>query len=130
MMFLIERNLSDDGHLSNTQGAELVAAVLLRSRRQSPRHVVLLHLSEQCNQPDLAVRAAEDALRTVGRKADVHAARQCPAFPNLLVSPSRRPNRACGTSVTGRPAPPTERPARTDASRGEPGLLRWGPDQD
>ena len=30
--FLIERNLSDHGHLSNRQGAELVQAVLARSR--------------------------------------------------------------------------------------------------
>ncbi len=49
--FLIARNLSDEGHLSNRQGAELVQAVLARSRDGALRHVVLLHLSEQCNQP-------------------------------------------------------------------------------
>jgi phosphoribosyl 1,2-cyclic phosphodiesterase len=128
--FLIERNLSDDGHLSNIQGAELITAVLARSVARSLRHVVLLHLSEQCNQPDLAMRAAHDALRTAGRKADVHAARQCPAFPNLMVAPRGRPGRAPGTASTRRTARPSEAPARAGASPAEPGLLRWDSDHD
>ena len=65
--FLIERNLSDLGHLSNRQGAELIQAVLARSRDGALRHVVLLHLSEQCNQPDLAIQAAGDAISAAGR---------------------------------------------------------------
>ena len=85
--FLIERNLSDHGHLSNRQGAELVQAVLARSRDGALRHVVLLHLSEQCNQPHLAIQAAGDAISAAGRLVQVHAARQSPAFPNLWVGP-------------------------------------------
>jgi phosphoribosyl 1,2-cyclic phosphodiesterase len=88
--FLIERNLSDVGHLSNDQGAELVGAVLARSRAGALRHVVLLHLSEQCNKPHLAIQAAGDAISAAGRLAKVHAARQSPAFPNLWVGPSVR----------------------------------------
>ena len=49
--FLIERNLSDLGHLSNGQGAELIQAVLAIVRTKTLRHLVLLHFSEQCNQP-------------------------------------------------------------------------------
>jgi phosphoribosyl 1,2-cyclic phosphodiesterase len=86
--FLIERNLSDQGHLSNQQGAELIQAVLSRSRAGALRHVVLLHLSEQCNQPRLAIEAAGAALSAAGRSAKIHAARQGPAFPNLWVGPS------------------------------------------
>ena len=79
-MFLIERNLSDDGHLSNEQGAELIQAVLDHSRDHAPRHVVLLHLSEQCNQPDLALRVAAAAIRAAGRSVKVHAARRARRF--------------------------------------------------
>ncbi len=93
--FLIERNLSDRGHLSNIQGAELIRAVLARSRPGTVRYVVLLHLSEQCNQPHLAIQAAGEAIQAAGRSAQVHAARQSPAFPNLWVQPSaRRPRLA------------------------------------
>ncbi len=87
--FLIQRNLGDDGHLSNAQGAELLAAVLKRSRTGTVRDVVLLHLSEQCNQPDLAIRAAQEALRAAGRQSKVHAAEQSVPFPSLRVAPLR-----------------------------------------
>ena len=63
---LIKRNLGDRGHLSNNQGAELVEAVLRRSRRGVLRHLVLLHLSEQCNQPDLALEVARSAVGDAG----------------------------------------------------------------
>jgi phosphoribosyl 1,2-cyclic phosphodiesterase len=100
--FLIERNLSDLGHLSNRQGAELIQAVLARSRDGSLRHVVLLHLSEQCNQPHLAIQAAGEAIGAAGRLVQVHAARQSPAFPNLWVGP--RPSRPRAAALGGRAA--------------------------
>jgi len=128
--FLIERNLSDDGHLSNMQGAALLEAVLARSRDRSPRHVVLLHLSEQCNQPDLALRAAQAALDAAGRQADVHAARQCPAFPNLWVGPSRRPFRAPGAALVPRRERASKQPAPSGGLRREEGLLPWDSDLD
>jgi phosphoribosyl 1,2-cyclic phosphodiesterase len=92
--FLIRRNLSDLGHLSNRQGAELIQAVLARSRDGALRHVVLLHLSEQCNQPHLAIQAAGDAVGAAGRVIQVHAARQSPPFPNLWVRPGASRPRA------------------------------------
>lgn len=88
---LIARNLGDRGHLSNRQGAELVSAVLARSGRSTVRHLVLLHLSEQCNLPRLALGEARAAIRGTGRRVLVHAARQSPAHPNLWVAPGRRP---------------------------------------
>jgi phosphoribosyl 1,2-cyclic phosphodiesterase len=98
--FLIERNLGELGHLSNRQGADLIQAVLERSHVSTLRHVVLLHLSEQCNQPHLAIQAAGDALSAAGRLAQVHAARQSPAFPNLWVGP--RASRPRTGAVAGR----------------------------
>lgn len=47
------------GHLSNTAAAELASAVA----HQGLAHVVLAHLSLNCNEPALAVRAVAAALR-------------------------------------------------------------------
>ncbi len=97
---LIRRNLGDRGHLSNRQGAELVEAVLRRSRRGAIRHIVLLHLSDQCNRPDLAIDAARGAVRAVGRRVVVHAASQNPAHPTLWIRPARR-NALAAATVPG-----------------------------
>lgn len=88
--YLIARNLGDRGHLSNAQGAEFVTAVLDRSGPGVLRHVVLLHLSQQCNRPSLALRSARAAVRGKGRRVSVHAAQQAPAHPNLWIEPGRR----------------------------------------
>jgi phosphoribosyl 1,2-cyclic phosphodiesterase len=87
---LIARNLGDQGHLSNVQAADFLSAVFERSGRNVLRHLVLLHLSQQCNRPELAVRTARAAIRGTGRKVAVHAARQEPAHPNVWIEPVRR----------------------------------------
>jgi phosphoribosyl 1,2-cyclic phosphodiesterase len=97
---LIERNLGDRGHLSNRQGAELVRSVLQRSSRERIQHLVLLHLSEQCNRPELAVGEAEQAVRHCGRRIAVHAARQSPAHPVLNLTRDRQP----AVSLEGKPS--------------------------
>lgn len=86
----IVRNLGDQGHLSNEQGAELVRAVFDRSGARVPRHIVLLHMSEQCNQPNLAIGALQTALRGTRKRTSVHAAQQTVAYPNLRINPGRR----------------------------------------
>jgi phosphoribosyl 1,2-cyclic phosphodiesterase len=88
--YLIYRNLGDRGHLSNAQGAALVSAVLGRSSRSSVRNLVLLHLSDQCNRPKLALEVARQAVRDSGRRVAIHAASQAQAYPNLLVKAARR----------------------------------------
>lgn len=87
---LIQRNLGDRGHLSNAQAAELVKAVLERSRPGSVRHLVLLHLSQECNRPELASAAARSALRHAGRRAAVVAAPQERPVPLIPVALRRR----------------------------------------
>jgi phosphoribosyl 1,2-cyclic phosphodiesterase len=124
--FLIERNLSDDGHLSNRQGALLVEAIINRSCDRAPRHVVLLHLSEQCNHPELALAAAREALRAAGKEAEIHAARQSPAFPNLYIKPSRARTRA---AASPRPARGGKQPAQNKDSFVATGLFRWDTDE-
>jgi phosphoribosyl 1,2-cyclic phosphodiesterase len=88
--YLIHRNLGDRGHLSNVQGAALVSAVLGRSSRSSVRDLVLLHLSDQCNRPKLAIEVARRAVRDSGRRVAIHAAQQAQAYPNLQVKAARR----------------------------------------
>lgn len=110
---LIRRNLGDGGHLSNRQGAELVAEVLRRSRGAALRHLVLLHLSRQCNRPGLAIDAARAVVREAGRRVVVHAARQEPAHPNLRISPARRPAR----SSAQRPLSPRTHEGRSRPDR-------------
>jgi phosphoribosyl 1,2-cyclic phosphodiesterase len=87
---LIRRNLGDRGHLSNDQGAGLVSAILGRSGPGTVRDLVLLHLSEQCNHPKLALASAQAAARASGRRVVIHPAGQTQAFPNLQVKAGRR----------------------------------------
>lgn len=57
--FLKERIMGGRGHLSNQECAAAVAAINPRS------HVVLLHLSRQCNHPDLARTEHSDSEYTL-----------------------------------------------------------------
>jgi phosphoribosyl 1,2-cyclic phosphodiesterase len=82
---LIARNLGPNGHLSNEQAAALIEAVVLGSRRGSPKRIVLLHLSEDCNRPELALAAARAALRRCGRRVDLRAACFHEVIPHLPV---------------------------------------------
>jgi hypothetical protein len=86
---LIARNLGDWGHLSNRQAAELVRSILKRSSRDRVGHLVLLHLSEQCNRPELAIHEAREVVQDTGRRILIHAAGQTPAHPNLILSTQR-----------------------------------------
>jgi phosphoribosyl 1,2-cyclic phosphodiesterase len=58
-----QRILSRHGHLSNSAAAEVVAEVAT----DALRHVLLAHLSRDCNSPELAVHAVGSRLR--GRPA-------------------------------------------------------------
>lgn len=88
---LIWRNLGDRGHLSNDQAAELLLAILDRSGPGAVNQVVMLHLSEHCNRPELAVKVAREALRTRDRRARIHTASQTSPLGKLWVKPARRP---------------------------------------
>lgn len=60
---LIDRVLSDRGHLSNDQAAEFVLRLLHGTEPGRLRNVVQLHLSRDCNRPHLARQAAERVLQ-------------------------------------------------------------------
>jgi phosphoribosyl 1,2-cyclic phosphodiesterase len=80
---LIDRVLGNRGHLSNDQGAELVAEVLRRSEPGRTRHLVLLHLSRQCNHPRLAHAAAAEVAAQHATGLTIHVARHNAALPVL-----------------------------------------------
>jgi phosphoribosyl 1,2-cyclic phosphodiesterase len=90
---LIERALSDRGHLSNDQAAELLAHVLRNTEPGRMRHVVLLHLSQQCNHPRLAHAAAAAALGRHGKAIEIHVARH--HAPSAVLTTGRRPGGRC-----------------------------------
>jgi phosphoribosyl 1,2-cyclic phosphodiesterase len=98
--FLIARNLGPRGHLSNQQAAGRVTAVLGRSRPGSVKNLILLHLSDDCNDPALAMKQAKLAVKNAGRRATIHAASQLEAYPNLTVVAARK-RRAAATSTLG-----------------------------
>lgn len=70
--WLKQRVRSAQGHLSNDQGAELLAELA----HQGLKQVVLAHLSEQNNLPELARRAAQERLTGCGSKAGLWVASQ------------------------------------------------------
>lgn len=81
--FLVHRVLGEQGHLSNRQAAELLRTVLAQSPPGRLRHLVQLHLSRQCNRPELAQAAAQQVL--AGHDVQVHTARQEEPAPPIRV---------------------------------------------
>jgi phosphoribosyl 1,2-cyclic phosphodiesterase len=100
--FLIRRILGDRGHLSNDQGAGLLEAVATRTGRRGLQTVVLLHLSRDCNHPELARSAAVAALRRAGHRARVHVADQDSALALALPAAGRRVVRSASRASLGR----------------------------
>jgi len=84
---LVARVLGDEGHLSNDQAAGLLRAVLQRSAPGRLRHIVQLHLSQDCNNPNLARRAARAVLKELGHQAQVHTAEQEQPGKTLVLTP-------------------------------------------
>lgn len=93
--FLIDRVLSDRGHLSNCQAAELTRAIAERSGDGFPGHLVQLHLSRECNRPALASEAGRASLAPLRPKAVVVTAQQ-----DMAVSPIPLHRQANGANRT------------------------------
>lgn len=73
--FLIERVLSDHGHLSNLQAGDAVRAVVANSTKGCLQHLVQLHLSKECNLPKLAIEEGKAALGPTSSVV-IHTAKQ------------------------------------------------------
>ena len=85
---LVERVLGDAGHLSNSQAADFLRAILECSEPRVTRHLIQLHLSRECNRPNLAQAAA----RPITNGAlTIHTAAQDRVGPVLTLDVSTRP---------------------------------------
>ena len=67
--YLKDRIQSDVGHLSNDQAGQALSLMALKDRL---RHVILAHLSEHNNRPDLALRTVNKCLQIYEIQLDVH----------------------------------------------------------
>lgn len=90
---LITRVLGDEGHLSNEQATELVKCILERSESKQIQHLVLLHLSEQCNRPNLALSVAETAFSSITIPVKIHAAAQRRPLATIYVDAVSSPKK-------------------------------------
>lgn len=61
--FLVDWVLSPTGHLSNDQASQAIANIAAAGRL---RHVVLAHMSQDCNTPELALEASRARLDSAG----------------------------------------------------------------
>jgi phosphoribosyl 1,2-cyclic phosphodiesterase len=118
---LIRRVLGDDGHLSNLQAAALVREVVRLSEPGRLRHLVQLHLSRDCNRPELARAAAAAALAGCDPAVCVHTAEQDQPGPCLSLGLSE------GQAARPRPRPRRARGARPSAPSAyfQPWLPGW-----
>ncbi|MCK6472767.1 MAG: MBL fold metallo-hydrolase [Planctomycetes bacterium] len=74
---LIGRVLGDNGHLSNRQAAAIFERVVtLANGTGGPKRLVQMHLSRECNTPELAFRAAREVLARTGAQTEVFTTRQ------------------------------------------------------
>jgi phosphoribosyl 1,2-cyclic phosphodiesterase len=86
---LVDRVLGRQGHLSNDDAAALAQKVLERSEPGRLRHLVQLHLSRECNRPELAHAAARRGLLDFPH-VEIHTALQdCPGPRLRLGGPLR-----------------------------------------
>lgn len=84
---LINRVLGDDGHLSNAQAAELTRTVARSAGPGGLRHLIQLHLSRDCNRPDLAAKAGRAALERDAPTAALITATQFHPTTPLVLTP-------------------------------------------
>lgn len=66
----IARVLGPHGHLSNEQAAQALRMLVARSQCP-PRHLALLHISADCNTPELALAAASGCLRELSHDCGI-----------------------------------------------------------
>jgi phosphoribosyl 1,2-cyclic phosphodiesterase len=84
---IIARNLSDDGHLSNDQASSMLKSIIKYSCGLVPGHLVLLHISHECNTAELALTSARNAINEITTEfVSIHAAQQNVPLEWLAVS--------------------------------------------
>lgn len=95
---LVDRVLGQYGHLSNAQAGELTRSIARLAPPDRLRFLVQLHLSRECNRPELAAREGRAALQAVAPKAQLVTASQFVPTPPLSLG-------GAATDATVRHAP-------------------------
>lgn len=72
--FLIERIMGNEGHLSNSQAARFLQFLADGDPRALPRHLLQVHLSEQCNTLEHARQAARSIQEAHDSQMIIHTA--------------------------------------------------------
>lgn len=103
--YLIERILGPSGHLSNRQAVELLLQVLADDCATKPSSVIALHLSRECNRPEIADKELRAGLQRAGHAARVVLAEQSRAAPTIVVRESGPHNGHGPSAMAGRTTP-------------------------
>jgi phosphoribosyl 1,2-cyclic phosphodiesterase len=93
--FLKERVMGGKGHLSND---ESIAAALRIAQSGMPQSIVLLHLSLQCNRPDIVTKLWRERAAHLCDRLVI--SEQFRPSPTLTVRPSRRSPRIAGVPTS------------------------------
>jgi len=112
---LKQRVSGNHGHLSNDQAAELVA----RGASDRLQHLLLAHLSDDNNLPELALESAHRALHGAGlsRVGVQVAPQERPAAPVDISVAEPEPPRSRGRATRRRASPVRAEPAPREAKR-------------
>ena len=87
---LKSRIRSRRGHLSNHQAAQLLLRVMEASKQGMPQHVVLMHMSQECNEASLALSEIKETLRDTMVQPRCHVASQ--HFPISVILSMKEPD--------------------------------------
>ena len=83
--WLIHRIAGDEGHLSNEQAAGLLRQIVKHSAAGRLKQVVQLHLSQECNSPELATASARAVLDELECTANVHCTEQARPSQSFVI---------------------------------------------
>ncbi len=83
--FLINRILSGEGHLSNHQACEFLKKIIEKSDERKLRYLFQLHLSRDCNLPEIAHKEATNVLNNLMMQTDIFTAHQNIPTPLLFL---------------------------------------------
>jgi phosphoribosyl 1,2-cyclic phosphodiesterase len=92
---LIARVLGERGHLSNHQAAALLVEILRRDGGKRLLHLVQLHLSRECNRPEIAAGMAQAILQQLAPHVHLHTTAQHRPSPRFTLgqpTPPARPH--------------------------------------
>ena len=73
------------GHLSNAQAACALWTMLEHSG-SAPKHLFLMHLSRECNRPELPIKSSSEVLAAFGAQTEVHLTYQHQATPPVTLN--------------------------------------------